>query len=74
MEQVNHVDFTYQNQITHQQASRRPPTVVPSPPDIPRPRGSCPGKRPKQSKRGGSRPQSSFQAADVQYVLMVYAR
>ncbi|KAL0219751.1 hypothetical protein P9112_005404 [Eukaryota sp. TZLM1-RC] len=66
MEQLNHVDFTYQNQLTHQQASRRPPTVVPSPPDIPRPRGSGPGKRPKQSKRGGSLPQSSSQAADVQ--------
>ncbi|KAL0215760.1 hypothetical protein P9112_007944 [Eukaryota sp. TZLM1-RC] len=66
MEQLNHVDFTYQNQLTHQQASRRPPMVVPSPPDIPRPRGSGPGKRPKQSKRGESLPQSSSQAADVQ--------
>ncbi|KAL0206278.1 hypothetical protein P9112_001585 [Eukaryota sp. TZLM1-RC] len=66
MEQLNHVDFTYRNQITHQQASRRPPTVVPSPPDIPRPRGSGPGKRPKQNKREGSLPQSFSQAADVQ--------
>ncbi|KAL0227355.1 hypothetical protein P9112_014679 [Eukaryota sp. TZLM1-RC] len=66
MEQLKHVDFTYQNQITHQQASRRPPTVVPYPPDIPRPRGSGPGKRPKQSKRGGNLQQSSSQAADVQ--------
>ncbi|KAL0220115.1 hypothetical protein P9112_005768 [Eukaryota sp. TZLM1-RC] len=61
MEQLNHVDFTYQNQINHQQASRRPPMVVPSPPDIPRPRGSGPGKRPKQSKRGGSLKQSFSQ-------------
>ncbi|KAL0207720.1 hypothetical protein P9112_012348 [Eukaryota sp. TZLM1-RC] len=55
---------SFMEQLNH--ASRRPPTVVPSPFDIPRPRCSSPGKRPQQSKRGGSLPQSSSQAADVQ--------
>ncbi|KAL0206254.1 hypothetical protein P9112_001561 [Eukaryota sp. TZLM1-RC] len=48
------------------QDTRRPPAVLPSPPDIPRQRGSRPGKRPEHSMRGGSLPQSFSPAADVQ--------
>ncbi|KAL0206256.1 hypothetical protein P9112_001563 [Eukaryota sp. TZLM1-RC] len=66
MERLNHVDFKYQNKLTDQQASRRPPTVVPSPLDIHRQRGSGPDKRSKQFKRGGSSPKPSSTSADVQ--------
>ncbi|KAL0216204.1 hypothetical protein P9112_008388 [Eukaryota sp. TZLM1-RC] len=66
LEQLNHVDFTYQNQLTHQQATHRHPPVVHSPPDISRQRGSRPGKRSEQFKRGGGSPKPSSTQDDVQ--------
>ncbi|KAL0214507.1 hypothetical protein P9112_006691 [Eukaryota sp. TZLM1-RC] len=57
-EQINHVDFLYQNRISFQTENRRRQTV-PSPPAISKPRDSSSGRRPKQQKREGSSTQPS---------------
>ncbi|KAL0206285.1 hypothetical protein P9112_001592 [Eukaryota sp. TZLM1-RC] len=57
-EQINHVDFLYQNRISFQTENHRRQTV-PSPPAIPKPRGSSSGRRPKQQRRKGSSTQPS---------------
>ncbi|KAL0204908.1 hypothetical protein P9112_000215 [Eukaryota sp. TZLM1-RC] len=63
-EQINHVDFLYQNRISFQTENRRRQTV-PSPPAIPKTRGSSSGRRPKQQRREGSSTQPSSTQSDV---------
>ncbi|KAL0224220.1 hypothetical protein P9112_003610 [Eukaryota sp. TZLM1-RC] len=62
-EQINHVDFLYQNRFSFQTESRRRQTV-PSPPAIPKSRGSSSGRRPKQPRREGSSTQPSSTQSD----------